>query len=55
MGSTDLFAKGRTATLQEMRFSSGDLVGLKFKLLYNIGNGFVAPKSGNSHLGREAC
>jgi hypothetical protein len=52
-GSIGLFAKGLAATLQELRFPGRYLVGMNFKLLCNLGNGFVAPKSGNSHLGLE--
>jgi hypothetical protein len=54
-GSIGLFAKGLTATLEELRFPSRDLIGVNFKLLCNLGNGFVAPESGNSHLSLEAC
>jgi hypothetical protein len=53
--SIGLFAKGLTTTLEELRFLGSYLVGMNFKLLCNLGDVFVARKSGISHLGLEAC
>ena len=54
-GSISLVGNSLTATPKEVRFPSCHSVGMNFKLLCNIRNRFVTPKSGNSHLGLERC